>query len=192
MALLSFLDRPRIDWVNSRVHEQPVAAVLGVGAHHRVEGGEQLLVELPLPLVTAPGVHVGGEPGVEVDGDQGVAHGPHRLGQPIVGVLQAGPLGIAADFRSGEHVEDRPERRGLEKGHIGVPPAGPVLSAVDGQHLGAPLDGWDHRVAFGDLAELSGEVGLLGGGELLVAEEDHVVGVERPADIGDCLPSEWL
>ena len=41
-----------------------------------------------------------------------------------------------------------------------------------------------HRVAFGDLAELPGEVGLLGGGELLVAEEDHVVGVEGLPDLG--------
>ena len=36
----------------------------------------------------------------------------------------------------------------------------------------------------GDLAELAGEVGLPVGGEVLVAEEDHMVGVEGPAHLG--------
>ena len=42
----------------------------------------------------------------------------------------------------------------------------------------------DDRVPLGDHAELAGEVGLLGGGELLVAEEDHVMGVEGLPDLG--------
>ncbi len=62
-----------------------------------------------------------------------------------------------------EHVEDRPERGRLEEGDVGVPPVGPVLAAVDGQHLGVLLDGRDDRVAFGDHAELAGEVRLLAG-----------------------------
>ncbi len=40
-------------------------------------------------------------------------------------------------------------------------------------------------MALGDHAELPGEVGLLVGGEVLVPEEDDVVGVERLADFGD-------
>ena len=107
-----------------------------------------------------------------------VAHLAHRLGQPVVGVLQAGPHRVAADVGDLEHVEDRPEGRGVEEGHVGVPPVGPVLLAVDGQHLGVALDVLDHRVALGDHPELPGEVGLLLGGELLVPEEDHVVAVE--------------
>ena len=95
MALLSFFDSPRIGLGELGVDEEPVAAVLGVGAHHRMERGQQLLVVHALPVVPAAGVDVGGEPRIEVDGDQGVAHGPDRLGQPVVGVLQAGPGGVA-------------------------------------------------------------------------------------------------
>ena len=166
------------------VHEQPVAAVLRVGTHHRMEGGEQLLVVHPLPVVAPAGVDVGREPGIEMDGDQRVAHGPDRVGQPVVGVLQAGPRGVAAVVGALEHVEDRPEGRLLEEGDVGVPPAGPVDAPVDGQHVRVLGEGRDDRMAFGHRPELRGELGLLGGGEVLVAEEDHVMGVEGLPDLG--------
>ena len=53
-----------------RVHEQATAPVLGVGAHHRMDGGKQLVDVLAVPFVTAPFVDFGGEPRVVVDGDQ--------------------------------------------------------------------------------------------------------------------------
>ena len=167
-----------------RVHEEAPAAVLGMGAHHRVEAGKQLVVVLAVPVVAAAGLDVGGEPRVEVDGDQLVAHGPHRGGEPVVGVLEARPRGVAAHLGAGEHGEDRAERRGLEEGDVGVPPAGPVLAAVDGQDLGVALDRRAARVPLGELAELAAEGGLLVVGEFLVAEEHDVVGVEGVPDGG--------
>ena len=69
-----------------------------------------------------------------------------------------------------------------QEGDVGVPPAGPVHLAVDGQHLAALVDGGQHGVRLGDGAELAGEVGLLLGRQRLVAEEDDVMGVQRVAD----------
>ena len=102
--------------------------------------------------------------------------------QPVVGVLQAGPHGVAADLGRLEHVEDRAHGRRLQEGHVGVPPAGPVDLAVDGEHLGALVDGGQHGVRLGDGAELAGEVGLLLGRQRLVPEEDDVMRVQRVAD----------
>ena len=155
-----------------------------MGAHHGMEGGEQFVVVHPLPVVAPAGVDVGREPGIEMDGDQRVAHGPDRIGQPVVGVLQAGPRGVAAVVGAVEHVEDRPEGRLLEEGDVGMPPAGPVDAPVDGQHVRMLGQGRDDRMALGHRPELRGELGLLGGGEVLVAEEDHVMGVQGLPDLG--------
>ena len=182
MALLSLSDRPKMVPGELPVDEQAVAAGLGMGAHDRVEGGQQLVAPCAVPLVAATLGDVGGEPGVVVNGDQLVAHGAHRCGEPVVGVLQAGPHGVAADVGRLEHVEDGAHRRRLQEGDVGVPPAGPVHLAVDGEHLAALLDGGQHGVGLGHDAELAGECGLLVGGEGLVAEEDDVVGVQRVAD----------
>ena len=76
--------------------------------------------------------------------------------------------------------------------HVGVPPAGPVHLAVDGQHLGALLDGGEHGVGLGHHTELAGEIGLLLGRERLVAEEDHVVRVQRLAHGGHDGRRQWL
>ena len=82
MALLSLLGQPEEGLGELRVDEQAVAPVLGVGADHRVEGGQQLLVLLAVPFVAAACLDVGGEPGVVVDGDELVAHGAHRVARP--------------------------------------------------------------------------------------------------------------
>ena len=109
----------------------------------------------------------------------------HRVGQAVIGVLQAGPGGVAPEVGAFEHVEDRSEGRLLEESDVGMPPAGPVNAPVDGQHVGVLVKGRDHRMAFGDCAELRGEIGLLGRREFLVTEEDHVVGVEGGPNLSD-------
>jgi hypothetical protein len=68
-----------------------------------------------------------------------------------------------------------------QEGDVGVPPRGPVLAAVDGQDLGVALERGDHRMGRGDLAELTGEVRLDLGTQVLVGEEqDEVVGQSGP------------
>ena len=108
----------------------------------------------------------------------------HRRGQRVVGGLQAHPHGVAAHGGRLAHVQDRPERRGLQEGHVGVPPRGPVLAPVDVQDLGIALDRRDHRVRRRHLAELAGEVGLHVGGEVLAREEQHQVTAQRGAHLG--------
>ena len=64
MALLSLLRQAEDGPGELAVDEEAVAAGLGVGAHHRVEGRQQLVAPGPVPLVAAARVDVGGEPGV--------------------------------------------------------------------------------------------------------------------------------
>ena len=118
-----------------------------------------------VPLVATAGIDVGGEPGIVVDCDEAVTHCPYDGRQAVVGVLQAGPHGVAADLGSLEHVEDRTHRGCLQEGHVGVPPAGAVDLAVDGEDLGTLVDGREHRVGLGHLTELAREVSLLPRGE---------------------------
>ena len=66
-----------------------------------------------------------------------------------------------------------------------MPPAGPVHLAVDGEDLGALIDGGKNGMRFRDLTELAREVGLLLRDEGLVAKEDHMVRVQRVAHGGD-------
>ena len=160
------------------VDEQAVASRLGMGAHNRMEGRQQRVAPCAVPLVAAALGDVGGEPGVVVNSDQLIAHGAHRCREPVVGVLQAGPHGVAADLGRLEHVEDGAHRRRLQEGDVGVPPAGPVHLAVDGEHLAALVDGRQHGVGLRHDPELAGEGGLLVGRKGLVAEEDDVVGVQ--------------
>ena len=161
------------------VDEDAVAPVLRMGPYDRVERREQFLLPHTVPFVPAPLGHIGREPRVVMDGDQLVAHGAHRVGQAVVGVLQARPHGVAADLGRLEHVEDRAHGRGLQEGDVGVPPTGPVHLAVDGQNLCALIDRRQHRVGFGHGAELAGKFGLLLRRQGLVPEEDDVVGVPR-------------
>ena len=81
--------------------------------------------------------------------------------QPVVRVLEARPHGVASDFGRLEHVEDGSHGGRSKKGDIGVPPAGPIDLAVDGQDLAALGDGREYRMGFGHLTELPGEVRLL-------------------------------
>ena len=184
MALLSLSDKPEDGAGELPVDEEAVAPRLGMRAHDRMQGRQQLVAPGAVPLVAAALGHVGREPRVVVDGDQLVAHGAHRWGEPVVGVLQAGPHGVAADVGRLEHVEDGAHGRRLQEGDVGVPPAGPVHLAVDGEHLAALVDGGQHGVGLRHGAELAGEGGLLLGRQGLVAEEDDVVGVERVPDGG--------
>ena len=77
-----------------------------------------------------------------------------------------------------------PERRRGQEGDVGVPPRGPVLTPVDGEHLGVALDGGDHGVGRRHLAELAGEVGLHLGAQVLVGEEQHQVSAQRGPHLG--------
>ena len=176
---LSTLETPSRNRVNCGVHEQTVAPRLGMGPHHGVRHREELVVMAAVPLVAAPGLDVGREPRVVMPGDQLVAHGAHRRRQRVVGGLEAHPHGVAPDGGRLAHVQDRSERRRLEEGDVGVPPRGPVLSPVDVQDLGIALERRDHRVRRCHLPELTGEVGLDVGSEVLAGEEQHQMPTQR-------------
>ena len=182
MALLSLSESPKMVRVNWRLTNRPLRPDSGMGAHHRVESREQLVPPGAVPFVTAPLGHVGREPRIVVDRDQLLAHGAHRRRQPVVGILQARPHGVAPHLGRLEHVEDGAHGRRLQECDVGVPPTRTVHLAVDGEDLGALVDGGQHRVRLGDGAELAGEVGLLLGGQGLLPEEDDVMGVQRFTD----------
>lgn len=87
-------------------------------------------------------------------------------------------------------MEDRPERGLREEREVGVPetPEGELLAllgfAHHGDHLGVTghrLDEW-HRA---ERPEPAAERHLLFGGEVLGAEEHHLVIEDGPADLGD-------
>ena len=102
--------------------------------------------------------------------------------------------------------EDRPERRRLHEGHVGVPLlTAPVLAVLrtGGQHLAhlgvvdledlfVVADTGYHRMGVGDLPEVGGEALVLLGIEMSSGEEDDLVCQQRPSDGGDGLLAQWL
>ena len=133
----------------------------------------------------------------------------HRLGQALVGRDQVRPGGVAADLGHHLGAQNGASGRVHRGGHVGVPAgevavlAAPVLRA---ELLAVPLlvpprvHGEDLRVVLrrrlvvrvrvGKLAELPAERDLRGVVQMLPAEEDDLVPVQRVADRGHLLRCE--
>jgi len=132
-------------------------------------------------------------PGAVVDCGQPVDEIFDRLRQAFVGRIGVRPQGVAAGLGDHDGVENGAERGRLDEGHVGVPlvrgfalaavDLGPLvhpvqiagLGVVDLEDLAVFADARDHRVGVGDLAEVERELLVLGGGEVLAGQEDHLV-----------------
>ena len=181
----------------ARVDEQPLAPGLGVHADHRVLDRGQLRHLLAVPDVAAVAVaaQVGAPlPVAVVHRGELVDQPLHRRGQRLVGELAVDPARVAAVRREPDGAQDRSERRLLHERDVGVPDVGEGelgVGAVDVVDLRV-LDGdaGRDRVPGGRLAQAAAEFDLVGVGEVLAAEEQHLVGDERLPDRGDLLVVE--
>ena len=130
---------------------------------------------------------------VLVDGVQPVEQVADRLRQPLVGDDQVDPLGVAAVRRDDHAPQDRAHGRVGDEGDVGVPAAldlGPVdagvLLVVEQQDLGMiGKGGGQGRVGRSHLAEAAAEGDVLGLGDVLVPEEDHLPLQQGRPDLGD-------
>src|SRR5580704_15157058 len=115
-------------------------------------------------------------------------HRLHAVRQRVIGEVLAGKHRIAANRRHLASIEHRAQGRSLEIADIGVPAAAEIARLVflltdfeDLLVVGHTLDEFMDL----QLAEAAAEGEVLVGGQVLVAEEDHLVVGERVADFAD-------
>ena len=154
-----------------------------MGAHHRVAGlrvpGPELL-HLPFGYLVLEGEHE------VVHREQAVDALLDVVVEAVVGRAHVAEQGVAAGGRNLDGVQDGPHRGHLPPGDVMVPAVleaagvAPLLEAHQLGMLGVP---GDERVDL-QLAEAAGERHVLGRGDRLAAEHQHLVVEQRLADLG--------
>lgn len=179
-----------------RVDEQALATGLRVDAHDGVLDRGQLGDLLAVPHVADPPTpaQVGSTPlaVAVVHGGQPVGLVAHRCGERLVGQLAVHPARVTAVRRELYRAQDRAQRRLLHEGDVGVPDVGEgelrvvAVDVVDLRERGRLVARGD-RVTSSDLAEAAAELDLVGVGEVLAPEEEHLEVDQRLAERLDVL-----
>src|SRR5690606_1410318 len=130
--------------------------------------------------------------------DQGIQIPPQRFGQALIRRFQIRPLGIPPIGRYIHSSKDGSGRRVDRGGDVGMP-AGPGAQGTRfGKSCGIAITGnrvdlWEallvteYRVTYRGLAEVLGKADVLGMGQRLVTEENHLPAHQRFAYLPDCL-----
>lgn len=174
----------------TRIHEQRASSCRGMYSHHRVNhrrNPEGVVVQLLSILAVQAGIERFSPVGERRDAVNRLefVEGPAKgRMQCVVGGPEVDPAGVSTPVGYVIGDENRRRRWRRHEGDIGVPSS--VLSTIPGvEHQDLRMVGVSghHRVGRSQFAQLSGDVHLLGGAQVLVPKDQDRVLLEEAQEL---------